>query len=49
MKIPDIIYLQIYDDDGNENEEHAITWCEDRMLNSDIKYEKVHEYNQKDK
>ena len=38
-KIHDKIYLQIFDDEGNVNEE--TTWCEDRINDSDIEYARV--------
>lgn len=36
MKIPDKIYLQIKDDSGEDQNE--ITWCEDRVEDTDIVY-----------
>lgn len=41
MKIPEIIYLQIKDDFGEELAEK--TWCEDRINETDIKYKRVKE------
>lgn len=37
--IHDTIYLQIFDDEGNVNEE--MTWCEDQINESDIEYARV--------
>jgi hypothetical protein len=34
--IPDVIYLQWYDDDGEESED--VTWCVDRINETDIEY-----------
>jgi hypothetical protein len=38
MNIPDKIYLQI--EDGGE-----VTWCADRIHDSDVEYVRVHRYN----
>ena len=40
--IPERIYLQRYDDDGNLVGDKA-TWCEDRINESDIEYYHVSE------
>lgn len=36
MKIPDKIYLQIKDGSGGDQDE--VTWCEDRVEDTDIVY-----------
>jgi hypothetical protein len=36
MNIPDVIYLQWLDEDGEEQEE--VTWCIDQINNTDIPY-----------
>jgi len=36
MKIPPEIYLQVFDDDGDEIDDK--TWCDDKIYVSDIKY-----------
>jgi transposase-like protein len=37
--IPDIIYLQWFDEDGEKSDE--ITWCKDRINDSDIVYHRL--------
>ena len=39
MKIPDRIYLQIKDVFGEDQDE--VTWCEDRIEDTDIVYIRV--------
>jgi hypothetical protein len=36
MMIPDVIYLQWFDEDGEKDVE--VTWCEDRINNTDLVY-----------
>jgi hypothetical protein len=41
-EIPEVIYLQWYDDDGIEqDDEEYITWCADRINEDDIEYRLV--------
>lgn len=35
-KIPEVIYLQWFDEDGKPDEE--VTWCQDEINDSDIAY-----------
>ena len=44
MRPPTVIYLQWLDDDGEEAEE--VTWCVDRINDTDIEYRLVEQpYN----
>ena len=38
-KILNTIYMQVYDEQGNLNEEQ--TWCEDKIFSTDIEYKRV--------
>ena len=40
MHIPDKIYLQIKDEDGEELG-HEVTWCVDKIHDTDIEYVRV--------
>ncbi len=44
MAIPETIYLQIQDDDGNSLPEGA-TWCVDKIFDTDIEYVRVTGHN----
>ena len=35
-EIPEVIYLQWFDEDGGPDEE--VTWCQERINNSDVAY-----------
>ncbi len=35
-KIPEVVYLQWFDEDGKPNEE--VTWCQDSINDSDVAY-----------
>lgn len=37
--IPDVIYLQWFDDDGEPDGE--VTWCQDRIRETDIEYRRL--------
>jgi len=37
METPEIIYLQIEDDEGNKLPEGA-TWCVDKIFDTDVEY-----------
>jgi hypothetical protein len=37
--IPDVIYLQWFDEDGEKDGE--VTWCEDRINVTDIEYRRL--------
>ena len=44
FKIPDIIYLQCHDDDGELHlDDEEITWCEDDIDGHNVKYVRVRE------
>jgi hypothetical protein len=37
MTVPQTIYLQFFDEDGEENEE--VTWCVDKINDTDVEYQ----------
>jgi len=40
-EIPEVIYLQWFDDDGVELDEEDVTWCADQINNDDLVYKLV--------
>ena len=39
IPVPDVIYLQWFDEDGEPDGE--VTWCEDRINDTDIEYRRL--------
>jgi len=40
-EIPEVIYLQWFDEDGLELDEEYVTWCADQIYNDDLEYRLV--------
>lgn len=49
MTPPKVIYLQWYDEDGNEVDPHGgdVTWCDDRINDTDVAYIRADDMQEK--